>query len=297
MTALADTTTPQAVPSGVSSGLSDRGPQPWFACPHGIRRLLLDVYRVGWRTQPDVPALLAYCEEKYELLARRYGQTAGDAAVAAFEVLRLPSTLDADDPWAVVTRAVQRTMQAADRADRLLCSVDRARRATDLDHHVERFSDLAEDMAVPVAVERAAGLAHAASEGTEPVPGAASARDSLTSRDVRLGMITARALLSMASWHPDDARVVVEYVCHGLSEHGNPVSALDALRRDITPLHLLDISHRAWTDLCRALLGEPGRPGLLERAVLGARPVLLLADARLMAALGRTAPAQGVRHA
>ncbi|WP_460887989.1 hypothetical protein [Promicromonospora xylanilytica] len=48
--------------------------------------------------------------------------------MAAFEVLRAAATVRAIDPWAVVTKAVELTVQANERADALLCSTDKARR-------------------------------------------------------------------------------------------------------------------------------------------------------------------------
>lgn len=276
---------------------------PPFAYPQGLRRLLVKVFTSdgdGW-SHPEVPAMLRYCERKFALLARRHGQDPADAVAAAFDVLRLPSTLDADDPWGVVTRAVQRTMQAADRADRLLCSVDHARRLMSSgDHDVERFSDLAEDGSIPVVVEQVAQQPPGEPAVGTPRPPSevASIRESITDRDVRIGLITVRTLLSWAGWPPDDARVALEYVCQRLRESGSPAAAFDSLRRDLTPLHLLDVDHSAWTRLCRVLLGSAGQDGLIRQAMCGARPVHLLADSRLMAALALTAPAPSseVRH-
>lgn len=296
-------TLPQTLRTRPVGGLSSTH-GPHFATARGLRRILVAILIAGpegWSTHPDVPALVRFCEAKYALLARRYGQTPHDAVVAAFEVLRLPSTLDADDPWGVVTRAVQRTLQAADRADRLLCSVDHARRLMSSgDRDVERFSDLTPDGTVPVVVERFAPPAAAAGEESagpaRPPSDTVSVRETITHRDVRIGLITVRTVLSAAGWPPDDARVALEYVCHGLREAGNPGSAFDALRRDLTPLRLLDVDHRNWTRLCHTLLGDPGRPGMLHRATCGARPLDLLADTRLMADLVLTAPGPAVRH-
>ena len=275
---------------------------PSFAYPQGLRRLLVAILTAGpdgWSEHAEVPALLRFCELKYTLMARRYGQDPGDAVTAAFDVLRLPSTLDADDPWGVVTRAVQRTLQAADRADRLLCSIDHARRLMSSDDHdAARFSELSDD-AVPAVVDRLAGenSDELAAESPRSWMGGTSARETISDRDVRIGMITVRTLLSWSGWPPEDARVALEYVCHRLRESGNAGAAYDSLRRDLTPLHLLDVDHRSWARLCRILLGDVGDDGLLRRAMLGARPVDLLADARLLSALALTAPVPAVRHA
>ncbi|GAA1873942.1 hypothetical protein [Myceligenerans crystallogenes] len=277
-------------------------PKPPFAYPQGLRRVLVQILKLGadgWSRHPQVPDLLAYCESKYALLARRHGQETTDAVAAAFDVLRLPSTLDADDPWGVVTRAVQRTLQAADRADRLLCSTDHARRLMKSgDRDAERFSELDEDAAVPALVERIAARTtdESATQGATARK-FGSIRESITDRDARIGLITVRTLMSWAGWPPEEARVALEYVCHRLRESGGPGAALDALRRDLTPLRLLDVDHRTWTRLCRTLLGDAGTDGLLRRAVCGARPVDLLADARLTTALALTAPVKEARRA
>jgi hypothetical protein len=61
---------------------------------------------------------------------------------AAFEAMRTPSVRRADDPWAVITRAVQITCIAENRANGLLCSVHQARRPRYSSFHdAERFSD------------------------------------------------------------------------------------------------------------------------------------------------------------
>ena len=292
--------------TGHTSGRTETDARPSFAGAQGLRRLLVAVYRggaTGWQTHPDVPALFRYCQDKYAGLARRNGQSPQDAASAAFEVLSAPKILDADDPWGVVTTAVQRTLQAQDRAHRLLCSTDQARRLMHSgDHDIARFSDLDPDSNLPGAVERAT-LPASSDEAADDVgmPASAAGKGSsgtgMTALDVRVGLITVRTVLTATGWPADVSRVGVDYACERLLVAGNPVTAFEYLRRDVTPLHLLGLDHRTWVRLCRVLLGEPGRPGLLARAVLGERPVDLLADAQLVAAL-TVAPAESVevRH-
>jgi hypothetical protein len=294
--------------TGQTSGRTEPDARPPFAGARGLRRLLVAVYRggaTGWQTHPDVPTLFRYCQDKYAALARRNGQSPQDAATAAFEVLAVPSILDADDPWGVVTTAVQRTLQAQDRAHRLLCSTDQARRLMHSgDHDIARFCDLDPDSNLPGAVERMALLAppdEAADDvrmsTSASVASTGSSGAGMTVLDVRVGLITVRTVLTATGWPVDVSRVGVDYACERLLVAGNPVTAFEYLRRDVTPLHLLGLDHRTWVRLCRVLLGEPGRPGLLARAVLGERPVDLLSDAQLVAALNVSAaePA-GVRR-
>ncbi|MFC8797104.1 hypothetical protein ACFT2C_05190 [Promicromonospora sp. NPDC057138] len=287
-----------ARPAPIPSMRKPGGDRPGFADPQGLRRLLVAVYRGGsdgWRSHPDVPALLAYCQDKYAALARRNGQSPQDAVTAAFEVLAVPSILDADDPWAVVTTAVQRTLQAQDRAHRLLCSTDQARRLMHSCHHdIARFCDLDPDSSIPDTVERAASTP----QDDPPGPtGSGTAGAEMTPLDVRVGLITVRTVLTATGWPPEVARVGVDYVCERLRIAGSQATAFEYLRREVTPLQLLGLDHRTWVRLCRVLLGEPGRPGLLARAVLGERPVDLLADAGLVTALSKQAARPvGVGH-
>lgn len=279
---------------------------PSFAYPQGLRRLLLTIHRTedGWRVHPDVPDLFRYCQAKYELLARRYGQTAADAASAAFEVMAVPSLLDADDPWGVVTKAVQRTLQAEDRANRLLTSTDHARRLMHSgDHDTVRFADYGTDRPVPLAIEHLATHQAAPEVGAETEATPAPSDTTLTAHDARRGLVTVRSVLVFAGWPADVAQVGVDYLCERLRLAGSPETAFEYLRRDVQAIHLLGIGHRPWVRLCRALLGEPGRPGLLARAILGERPRDLARDRELMrelapvGAMPNVVLARAARHA
>ena len=85
---------------------------------------------------------MTYTMDKYAALAHKYGLEPADAAVAAFEVMRMRSTRVAEDPWAVVTHAVELTLIYESRADGLLCSTGQARKTAGLGYHdAERFSD------------------------------------------------------------------------------------------------------------------------------------------------------------
>ena len=119
--------------------------QPAFATAEGLRLLLLDLAYAGrraWQTSPDAAELMTYTMEKYAGLAHKYGLEPTDAAAAAFEVMRTRATRVAEDPWAVVTHAVELTLIYESRAEGLLCSTGQARKTAGLDFHdAERFSD------------------------------------------------------------------------------------------------------------------------------------------------------------
>lgn len=116
-----------------------------FTTGEGLRILLTRIHGAGkaaWRSDRDVPALMDYTATKYAPLARKHGLDAWEAASAAFDVMRTPSILRANDPWGVVTRAVQITCIAEARANGMLCSTHQARRPQfSVFHDAERFSD------------------------------------------------------------------------------------------------------------------------------------------------------------
>src|SRR5699024_6366477 len=102
-----------------------------FTTGEGLRSLLTRIHdagRTAWRSDRDVPSLMDYTATKYAPLARKHGLDAWEGASAAFDVMRTPSVLRADDPWGVVTRAVQITCIAEARANGMLCSTHQARR-------------------------------------------------------------------------------------------------------------------------------------------------------------------------
>ena len=68
---------------------------PTFVTSEGLRLLLLDLAYAGhgaWQTSPEAAELMTYAMEKYAGLAHKYGLEPSDAAVAAFDVMRMRST-------------------------------------------------------------------------------------------------------------------------------------------------------------------------------------------------------------
>src|SRR5699024_6409227 len=101
-----------------------------------------DAGRTAWRSDRDVPSLMDYTATKYAPLARKHGLDAWEGASAAFYVMRTPSVLRADDPWGVVTRAVQITCIAEARAIGMLCATTPTLLPqVSVFHDAERFSD------------------------------------------------------------------------------------------------------------------------------------------------------------
>ncbi|WP_328530726.1 serine/arginine repetitive matrix protein 2 [Nocardioides sp. NBC_00368] len=267
-----------------------------FTTPEGLRALLTRLHDAGegsWVDDPEAAELVRYTIDKYAALARRHRQEPEDAASAAYEVMLTSAARNATDPWAVVTRAVQITMIAEERAEGLLCSTMRARRAEMTAYHdAERFSDREN----PVydyhpafrwqtdedeLLNRLDG--HHDLDG--PGTGAYVAADMAVAIFVAFG------------WPEDSARATIDCICGRLTVSGSRPTAHQTLRRDHAARAALDLDRRSWATTLRIVLGSPnperaqtasGR-GLLQRLALGFSPQEVLDDDQLVVALSRTA--------
>src|SRR5688572_19187806 len=228
------------------SSTREREPEG-FRDSEGLRALLKRMQEsggTGWRTDPEANALLQYAAEKYSALARKHGLDPWEAASAAFDAMRAPATLRADDPWALVTRAVQVTCIAEERAQGLLCSVHQARRAkVSVFHDAERFSDREHELA-----EYHPAFRTAAAD-------AISDSDSAPREDVQAAIHDAITLFTLLGWPSDRARTGVEYICGRLADAPSRASAYESLRRDYAARAQLDLPQRAWHAILKALLG------------------------------------------
>lgn len=290
------------------TGSADVG-RPLFATGEGLRVLLIRLHIDGpgaWANDPDATQLLEFCMLKYAALAHRYRQTQQDAAVAAFEVLRAPATLEAQDPWGVVTRAVQLSLMAEDRANGLLCDQSRARRLlTSEQHDAQRFSDYELDGA------RSLDTLQATADGVDTISLDPALLDHLDAVDVtssrpsQIAPVEARTALDIAAkvlagfgWDPTDARACLDYITERLTITGDTARAFEYLRRDKNALGRFDLELRQWTALCAVVLGHPHHPalavrdGLLARLMHGQRTTDLLGDDRLVRALLAASPAR-----
>jgi hypothetical protein len=267
-----------------------------FASPEGLRQLLYRLHDAGpdaWATDPEAEALLEYCAHRFGALARRYRQTSHDAAVAAFEVLRAAATARAVDPWAVVTRAVELTIQADERADALLCSTSKARRLMTSGHHdVVRFGE--RDDGARSWTDRLDTTAAVRRRPPDESSTRPSSVNGVAPGEVPVAVANVVELLVALGWPRTVATYGLEYICSRLAEAGNPATAFEYLRRDLTPLTLLDIPHRSWTALCRVVLGPDDGlghvTGLLRRVLSGEPIPTLLTDRRLVSQIVRSAP-------
>ena len=262
-----------------------------------LRELLTRLNTAGpdaWRTDPEAAALMQHAAQKYGALARKHGLDPWEAATAAFEAMRTASVRRADDPWAVITRAVQITCIAENRANGLLCSVHQARRPRYSSFHdAERFSDRENPLTDYHPAFRADPFAHDDDDdvsGDEmEVPG---------STGVESAVEDTIALLCWYRWEPVVARAAVECICARLAESVSRAGAYESLRRDRHARALLDLPAPSWYRLLRIILGAPdlhlagtnaGR-GVLLRLLIGESLAHLMDDTDLGAAVKVAAP-------
>ncbi|MEC5185915.1 hypothetical protein RCH12_003393 [Cryobacterium sp. MP_3.1] len=262
-----------------------------FHDSEGLRTVLTRLQAdggLGWRTDPEASELMRYAAKRYAALAHRHGLDPWEAAAAAYDAMRAPSALRADDPWAIVTRAVQVTCIAEERAQGLLCSVHQARRRKISGYHdAERFSDREH----PLPEYHPAFRTDSADPQTDGSP----------RPEVEPAVEDAIMLFTLLGWESDRARSGVDYICSRLADSQSRTSAFESLRRDYSARAHLDIPQRAWMSMLRALLGNcdplqahtAASRGILLRLLIGEPLRTLLRDDDLVSDIAANAP--GVR--
>lgn len=270
-----------------------------FRTADGLRALLIRLKDAGegaWEHDPAATSLMEFAAEKYAALARKHGLDPWEAASAAFDVMRTRAARTAIDPWAVITHAVRITCIAEERAQGLLCSVNRARRPQfSAFHDPERLSDRENPLTDYHPAFRAADPADSQEEEEAPAAGHDPADAAATAGSA---MEDAIALFTSLGWPPASARSSIEHVCGALARSGTRHAAYEALRRDKHARALLDLSRTSWMTLLKALLGHPspafaatstGR-GILLRLLIGESLTALLHDDDLVLAIALAAP-------
>lgn len=229
---------------------------PAFATSEGLRELLRQLHsgERDWRDAPEAAELMDFTMKKYGALARKNGLEPADAAVAAFEVMRARASRNALDPWAVVTRAVQLTLTYEARANGLLCSTGRARRAESARFHdAERFSD----RDTPVYEHHPAFRVEPQTAHIDGQDDPPAEREESTNAFVALDR-TVEVFIELG-WPPEVARAGVEYIGNRLMHSGTRRTAFEYLRRDRHAQALLDLDQWAWLLMLRAVLGNQSR--------------------------------------
>ena len=265
-----------------------------FDDSEALRTLLTRLHEAGrgaWRHDPEAAALMEHAASKYAALARKHGLDPWEAASAAFEAMRGAATRRAEDPWAVITRAVQVTCTAEERGNGLLCSVHQARRPRySVFHDAERFSDRENPLPDYHPAFRFDPFTDDEPDDEDPAPERAV--------NVTAAIEDTIAFLTRVGWEPETARAAVEYVTARLTEASSRASAFEVLRRDRQARALLDLPGASWTALLRAVLGVPdpalahtnaGR-GMLRRLLIGQPLRALLTDDDLVITAGLAAP-------
>jgi hypothetical protein len=237
---------------------------------------------------------------KYAGLARKHHRPVEDAATAAFIARRGKATRRADDPWAVVTRAVQITLGAEEHAETLLCSVDQARRPSH--KHlpgVVRFPPTGP----------ALSDWHPAFHTHDPLddnhnPAAGSigtgGDSGTTGQEISAGEAMARTgeLFLHLGWDGSMVAGALAYVESRLIQTGSRTAAAEAARRDAAVRAVLDIPARSWNVLIRIVLGstDPARArthagrGVLVRLLCGTSVDELAADPQVVGPISGAVP-------
>jgi hypothetical protein len=277
---------------------------PDFVTAEGLRLLLVRLRysgTAGWRDDPEASALMSYTMDKYGALARRHGYEPAEAASAAFDAMRTRAVRVAEDPWAVVTHAVELTLIYEQRAEGLLCSNHQARRESEVDRHdAMRFSDRENELADIHPAFAIAAPQDAVGDADEEEPDEA---DEPT--NAYFALDDAVTVFVALRWPEDLTRMAIEYICSRLMRSGNRATAFEALRRDRHPWAMLDVGQEEWLVFLRVILGNqhPDRlhtsagRGMLLRLVIGDQPEDLLDDRSLVADIASIPHPKPRKHA
>lgn len=230
---------------------------------------------------------MVYATAKYTPVARAWHRDPADAAYEAFIAMRQRTTVKADDPWAVVTRAVALGIAAEVHADRAMTSQDKARRPSKrpseepvrAGHYEEFFYDVH-----PHATELVGS------------PG----RDDDGSADAVIRTVC--VFLVVAGWPARKVEQAVDYIAHRIASLSSGGSAVEIVSKDLSIAVRFGYRRDEWAELVRLLVGVPagrrrsGRHGLLARVLLGDDVADLLSDTALVDVARRMAPVPDVRE-
>ena len=259
-----------------------------FETADGLRALLNRLDPHAWSTDPEAERLMTFTIGKYRSLARKHHCEPEDSAAAAFEAMRTPAVRRAHDPWAVVTRAVQVTLIAEERANGLLCSPAQARRTHISCHHdARRFSDSDADL-----LEFHPALRVSDAKPEEPAPNDDLATGAFEAIDLAIALFVA------LGWPLNTASCALDYIAARLIECGSRATTHAMLRRDHSARALLDLDRPAWAGLLRLTLGTQSPAlkstatghGVLLQLLIGDSIADLLADDDLVLEISHTAP-------
>ena len=281
----------------ISPATSDDAPLPAgaarheFENPEGLRALLIRLHESGpgaWRHDREAAELMRFTAARYRRLARKYGLDAWEVASAAFEVMLAPSTRNAGNPWAVVTRAVQITCVAETRAAGLLTSTGRVRHTDRIAgfHDAIRFAEREH-----LADYHPAFAVNPATDDEDDPDDADRAR-------VAAALSAIVELFASTGWDAALVADCVEHIAYRLADLTSRANAVEVLRRDHAISMLFDIPPKSWAALLRIVLGHPDRKhagtptgdGILLRLLDGESLDSLRCDTGLLAAIWAAKP-------
>ena len=257
--------------------------------PEGLRTLLIRLHESGlgaWRGDREAAELMRYTAIKYRPLARKHRLDPWEVASAAFEVMLAPSTREAGNPWAVVTRAVQITCNIEVRAAGMLVSSGKVR-------HTSRIAGFHDAI-------RFAEREHVADY--HPAFAVNPATDDDADDDDRVRVAAALSetveLFASTGWDAVLVADCVEHLAYRLADLTSWTNAVEVLRRDHTVPVLLGVPPRSWAALLRIVLGHPDRKhagtptgdGVLLRLLSGEPLDSLRCDTALLAAIWAAKP-------
>lgn len=262
-----------------------------FETPEGLRALLIRLHEAGpgaWRSDREAAELMRYTATRYRRLARKHGLDAWEIASAAFEVMLAPSTRNAGNPWAVVTRAVQITCGVETRAAGLLVSTGRVRHTDRIAgfHDAIRFAEREN-----LADYHPAFAVNPATDGEDDPDDADRAR-------VAAALSAIVELFASTGWDAVLVADCVEHAAYRLADLTSRANAVEVLRRDHAISVLFDIPPKSWAALLRIVLGHPDRKhagtptgdGILLRLLSGEPLDSLRCDSGLLAAIWAAKP-------
>jgi hypothetical protein len=265
------------------AAFADRAEEiPDFRNSETLRELIAILTATNtWATSRVARELMLFTMRKYAPVARAWHRDPADAAYAAFLALRSPTTVSANDPWAVVTRSVQLGLAAEEHADRLMTSSDKARRPAKrpleepvrAGHYEEYLYD----------IHPRDPLMHP-NDGQEAIDGVIRA---------------ACVFFVVTGWPAHTVEVAIEYICNRITSLSSQDSALDVLTTDTALAYRLGYRDSEWAALLRLLVGVKATKrrnadtGILARVVLGDTINDLLHDKRLVQRAREARPTPG----
>lgn len=257
-------------------------PLPDFRASEGLRELLTELNEHNaWSTSPVAAELMVYATRKYAPIAKAWHRDPADAAYEAFLAMRQPTTVRADDPWAVITRAVALGIAAEVHADRNMTSQDKARRPSKrpdeepmrAGHYEEFFYDV---------------HPHAQSLHTRDD---SDGVDRSVDRVIRATCV----FLVLTDWPARPVEQAVDYIAHRVTGLSSGSSALEIVAKELHIAIRLGYTPGEWASLVRLVVGtktgrrKRGDYGLFARVLLGDDVADLLRDEELVSQSRRMA--------